>query len=254
MKKSLGLLIKTDREAMLQCEYWYWDKLKSQGFVYENGCRIGEWVFYNENRFLEEKGSYNLGLKQGPWFEYCGTSKNRVVSITIYKEDLKHGEYKSFYLNGSIQVEGKYINDIAIGEWIEYDIDNNIHRKEYYENGEKHGAWEMYIKGELVWVNNYQNNLPIGMHQLYRYDIVVKQGLYESGLENGLWNYYHDTGELGATGNYKSGVFDGEWIFLDKLKSEIGRAIFENGKLIKSHGEVFTTDEEVMDFCETWYF
>lgn len=238
---------------MLQCEYWYWDKLKSQGFVNENGCRIGEWVFYNENRFLEQKGSYNLGLKQGPWFEYCGTSKNRVASITIYKDDLKHGEYKSFYLDGSIQVVGNYINDIAIGEWIEYDADNNIHRKEYYENGEKQGAWEMYIKGELVWVNNYQNNLPIGMHQLYRYDIIVKQGVYESGIENGLWNYYHDTGELGATGNYKSGVFDGEWVFLDKHNSEVGKAFFENGKLINSHGEVFTNDEELMDYCETWW-
>jgi antitoxin component YwqK of YwqJK toxin-antitoxin module len=238
---------------MVQTEYWYADLIKSQGLVNKDGTRTGEWTFYTEEGFLEEKGSYNAGLKQGQWIEYDGTSENNVIIITTYKDDLKHGEYKSFYLDGSIQVEGKYVNDTAIGEWIEYDVDNNIYRKEYYENGEKQGAWEMYIKGELVWVNNYQNNLPIGMHQLYRYDIVVKQGVYESGIENGLWNYYHDTGELGATGNYKSGVFDGEWVFLDKLKSEIGRALFENGKLIKSHSEVFTTDEELMNFCETWY-
>ena len=106
MKKSLGLLIKTDRVAMLQCEYWYWDKLKSQGFVNENGCRIGEWVFYNENRFLEQKGSYNLGLKQGPWFEYCGTSKNRVVSITIYKDDLKK-EFIIEYFGNRISIINK---------------------------------------------------------------------------------------------------------------------------------------------------
>jgi antitoxin component YwqK of YwqJK toxin-antitoxin module len=238
---------------MVQTEYWYADLIKSQGLVNDDCTRTGEWNFYTEEGFLEEKGSYNAGLKQGQWIEYDGTSENKVIIITTYKDDLKQGEYKSFYLDGSIQVVGNYINDSAIGEWIEFDVDNNIHRKEYYENGEKHGAWEMYIKGELVWVNNYQNNLPIGMHQLYRYDIVVKKGLYESGIENGLWNYYHDTGELGATGNYKSGVFDGEWVFLDKLKSEIGRAFFEKGKLINSNGEVFNNDEEVMGFCETWY-
>ncbi len=80
---------------MVQIEYWYADLIKSQGLVNDDGTRTGEWTFYTEEGFLEQKGSYNLGLKQGPWFKYCSTSKNRVVSITIYKDDLKHGECTS---------------------------------------------------------------------------------------------------------------------------------------------------------------
>ena len=102
----------------------------------------------------------------------------------IDKIEIKEGEYKEFYENGSIKVEcnynnnklhGKYIlynydktinkisnynNDVLEGEEIEYynHFNKRNMRKSNYENGKLHGKSKLYNgDNKLEWIIIYDN-------------------------------------------------------------------------------------------------
>lgn len=228
-------------------------ELKELGETNENGVRVGEWKTYNDKDFLILQGSYMDGVKHGVWLEYCDYTKNVIVATTQYIEGIKNGAHTSYYLNETIHVTGQYINDIPDGNWLEYDLDGNIHRSEFYKNGKREGAWKYYKDGKIIWVNNYSNGKPYGWFKLFRYDQNVMEGVYQFGLKEGIWKYYHESAGIGAMGNYVADKMDGVWIYYDTDFLEIGKAIFCEGVALHKDGEVYLNDEDIMDFCETFY-
>jgi uncharacterized protein len=62
-----------------------------------------------------------------------------------------------------------------------------------------------------------------------------KQGLFENGIKEGLWNYYHDNGQLYSKGNYKNGNQDGYWVHYHENGQLNSKGDFKNGELEGSY-------------------
>ena len=232
----------------------YNDEIKELGEYNINGERTGEWTTYNHKDFLILQGNYQDGKKHGVWLSYCDYQKNVIVDTTQYLYGIKNGAFTAYYLNEAIHVTGHYTNDIPDGNWIEYDLEGNISKSEYYKNGVKEGASRIYKDGKIIWVNNFLKGKPYGWFKLYRYDQNVKEGIYQFGLKEGIWKYYHESAGIGVLGNYVADKMDGVWIYYDSDSLEIGKAIFSEGKPLHTNGEVYLNEEDIMDFCETLYY
>lgn len=114
--------------------YWYYnDKINSNigGFAGELLDR--EYLAYNRNDKLVEKGNFNKGLKTGEWKKW-GDNGN-LISITNWNNGIIEGEYFEYYPNGKIKIEASYKKNMLEGDYIYHDYDTIIVRK--YKNGKE---------------------------------------------------------------------------------------------------------------------
>jgi antitoxin component YwqK of YwqJK toxin-antitoxin module len=168
---------------------------------YVGGIKSGDWIGYNENDLIIEKGNYSNGKLNGDW---------------IYYDD-----------SGTIMLEkGHFLNGIPDGEWLEIDDNQKniftkddakfIQYKGSYINGTKEGKWETLItKSE-----DFQNaNKPI--------NLTFENNIYKNGCRDGEIVTYFEDGSIGK-GLYINGIKQGEWIKCFKDGS-IRKGLFENG-------------------------
>ena len=97
---------------------------------YENGQpskvyyydREGNWVReidYYENGFVMMDGRIENDLRNGEWTSYFLDGK--VQSSGEFKDGLRVGKAKVYYENGHLWMDGSYVDDHKCGEWIFYD-------------------------------------------------------------------------------------------------------------------------------------
>lgn len=231
------------------------DTSNKESGAYDNyGRKDGLWMIHNEDGILIEKGHYCKGKKTGIWEDFDPFTENSLCSSTTYEDDKKEGGFTSFYSDGSKKIEGRYRNDLPDSYWHGYDVNDNIERKEYYTEGKRQGEWEYYVNGQLIWINKYSDGNPEGLHKIFRYNITVVEGNYSAGKKNGIWKYYHDSGELGVKGMYSDNLMEGKWEFYNKTGDLEGEAFFDKDIVVSSWGEIGENEEEIMDYCETLYF
>lgn len=58
----------------------------------------------------------------------------------------------------------------------------------------------------------------------------ASEGVYEHGLETGVWRDYHDNGQLAAEGEYVDGKEHGTWRFWDRDGGQEKTTRYENGE------------------------
>jgi uncharacterized protein len=161
----------------------------------------------------ENINRYRSGLKHGKWKTFYEDEKLR--SEGTYYFGKKDGYFKEFDRNGNLTEISKYANDIEVydaPELFSYEI-----RKEYYRSG------------KLKSVTSYKDDIPEGVRReydqqgnitqgyIYRSGMIAGIGIIdESGMKQGLWKEFHDTGELHGEGNYLDGKRQNEWNFYYK--------------------------------------
>ena len=174
---------------------------------YVEGIKSGDWIGYNENDSIIEKGNYTNGKMNGDWIYYDDT--------------------------GTIMLEkGHYSNGIPDGEWIEIDDNQkNIFTKDdaelfqykgSYINGLKEGLWETLITKNEDFFNvnkpintrfesiNYKNGSRDGEIVRYFENVSIEKGLYIKGLKHGEWITNYENGSI-LKGLYENGLKQGEW-------------------------------------------
>ena len=55
---------------------------------------------------------------------------------------------------------------------------------------------------------------------------LASEGIYEKGLETGIWKDFHENGRLAAQGEYKEGKEIGEWQYWDSKGNLEGSQVF----------------------------
>jgi antitoxin component YwqK of YwqJK toxin-antitoxin module len=69
------------------------------------------------------------------------------------------------------------------------------------------------------------------MTYFYKSGKVKAKGVFETGLMEGEWIFYRETGQLWQTGNFKNSKKHGAWIRYDKNDKPEYQATFEEDKL-----------------------
>lgn len=126
-------------------------KYKSQ--TYENGVLHGPSDYYDTLTNLHMKGNYFLGQKEGFWIfstkkklynPYEKEPYEWSKSEGSYKNDLKVGQWKSYYNNGQLCESGSYNNGIKEGLWTSYYKKGQVSESGRFINGKKDGLWNFY--------------------------------------------------------------------------------------------------------------
>lgn len=92
---------------------------------------------------------------------YFGKTKSIKAEYYVLKKskEIKHGEYKSYYLSGKQKEEGLYSNNQKEGEWLVYDSTGRLEEVQFYKSGQKTGIWKKYIeRGQVIKKFDYENN------------------------------------------------------------------------------------------------
>ena len=213
-------------------EYYDNDQSKADAVFLENGKRDQKWYTYFEEGKDSTISVYDGGKKTGAWYVHFD-STFEISTETNYENNLKHGDYKEWYIDENPMVEGYYeygkkhllwafwdekgyqrFEEWRMGELydtFEYEYYENGQLKEEpsYKNRKKHGQWFRYFPdGEISGVREFANGKRAGEWvDYYRKDEIAFQGVYRDDKKDGPWIwYYMNRGEPGEEGNIMSEV------------------------------------------------
>jgi antitoxin component YwqK of YwqJK toxin-antitoxin module len=136
----------------------------------KNAKRTGHWEQFigHINKLIV--GEYVDGKKEGLWKVYYGDNKDELLEEMIFKNGLKNGLYKKYFLNKSIGEIGNYIDDKKEGLWKNFWGFGDDKKREIsnFKNGVYHGERVIYDKaGNKLEEKNYKDGYPNGTWKFY---------------------------------------------------------------------------------------
>ncbi len=264
-------------QGALTTEYFYRDGKKNglkksynsetQKLVSEeyfiNDIKNGLSTFYKEE-YKSKEVPFVAGKEEGVGKEYSKDSL--IITITTYKNGYitreekmnrrdkfgkKQGSWKSFYENGKVHTECRFVDDKLDGYFLEYGQDGNLiktekyeygvlkknvaelvkldSRNEYYENGKLKSSGT-FKEGTAEGVTRFYNEEgKITNSKIYKEGDLIGEGIYdEKGYQQGKWKEFYSSGELRAEGEYVDGRKIGDWVFYHQ-----NGKIEQKGKFLK---------------------
>jgi antitoxin component YwqK of YwqJK toxin-antitoxin module len=124
----------------------------------------GLWKVYlqlpNGNEALEWEINYKNGIKEGLRKRYWLNGVLR--SVVNFKNDKEEGVRKDYNGDGVLFAEANYKNGIQNGFYKENDLNGNLHKEGQIVNGELDGEWKTYFSnGKLESVSMWKNGEKI---------------------------------------------------------------------------------------------
>lgn len=186
-------------------------EFKGKG-MYKEGNRTGDWEFFYASGKLEQKGKYDKrGRIQGVW--------------------------KWFYEDGKIWREENYVNGKRDGTLTDYDEEGKILMRGNFVDNRKEGIWN-YETPDYKEIGNYNNDEPDSLWRSYYMPGKIKrfEGRFQAGDPVGPHVAYHPTGQKMYSGNYVSGMKDGEWEYFDDTGYNYLTITYKNDIEVKYQG------------------
>jgi antitoxin component YwqK of YwqJK toxin-antitoxin module len=222
------------------------DIVLAEGIYDEEGRRQGLWKFYVDagTGELKETGKYKNNLRVGTWKYYF--IDGEIEQIGDFANDKPEGTWRWYYPNKQLRLEENYEDGFEEGPSVEFDESGNEVAKGNYVEGFKDGLWTYHIgniketgkyyEGEKqgLWVKKYIDNGNIAF-----------EGEYLNGQENGMHKEYHANGQPKRRGRYSLGVRDGLWEYLDENGNIILTIKYDRGKEIEYNGEKISYGKRV---------
>jgi antitoxin component YwqK of YwqJK toxin-antitoxin module len=232
---------------------------------------------YHTNGRIYQRIPYVKGVIHGEMKSY--SSDGKITSIVEYKngivyqrEDInqrdtsgkKQGVWKEFYDNETVKSEGRFVDNVRVGYWKEYNkkgllVNTNKYeggelvtdaeeldlldiRKRFHENGEVKSICNYNEAGNKQGICRYFNDTgEVIKAEVYKDGILMGTGMADvDGIKFGHWKEFYESGKLRAEGKYEAGLKLGEWVFY-----------YENGKQ-EQKGSF--AKGEFYDGRWTWYY
>lgn len=168
-------------------EFTYYYKsgsVKAISRIFNDGQSSYTKTFHKNGNMLAE-GKYVNRKKDSVWNYYANDKDKRLVAVEAYKNNSKHGTWKSFYSNGNVAEEITYIKGVKEGLWKQYFEDGSIKFKVPVKNGLKEGLFTSYFPGQAV---------------------VNISGTYSNGVKQGIWMYFNQKAEKTRRETYENGI------------------------------------------------
>jgi antitoxin component YwqK of YwqJK toxin-antitoxin module len=135
----------------------------------------------------------------------------------LTKNELKQGEWKSFYKTGEIAEIANYKNDTLNGLHVIYEKNGKLKLYEKYNMGVKVDTFKMFVNGELNLIKKRDSIGKLqGEFRVYVDGKISQEGNYKNNKFHGEFKSYDlNTGKLSEIYEYENGVKSGKWIYLD---------------------------------------
>ena len=171
---------------------------------------------------------------------YYKNNKIKIVKERYYSiNGQKHGEYKSYYLDGIIEKECNYINGKFEGIYKSYYKNGQIIEHCNFINGKIEGSYKSYyvngqIKKDCNYIKSINSNRKLdGIYKSYYENGNLKDQLhYKNGNKVGQFHSFYDN-----KAKYREGNFGGK---------EVVKEYFKNGnlKFLKDKNKYTFFDED----------
>ncbi len=199
-------------------------------------------------------------LSQGQGFTrytYHDAAKRNIKEVYQVKDtfqNILHGRYISYFVNGVVESSGQFVNNETSGVWEFYyetgtlrmrgalKQNSNFGKWEYYfENGHKsmegtvngknrEGEWKTYYEsGELKEQGTYTANKRTG-HWITLYEDGSRRGETEYTDDQGRHIEYYHSGKVQGEGPRVAGRNAGHWRFYDESGVLASEGEYANGK------------------------
>lgn len=113
--------------------YSYYGGFLSKEENYVNGIKVGTSREYYENGIASQEIYWNGGIKDGPWKMWFSDEKPQLDAN--YVKGKLHGDFTTFYPDGTTEIHGIYQDNIRYGSW------------EYTDNKTKEVKIIKYVNG-----------------------------------------------------------------------------------------------------------
>ncbi len=191
---------------------------------------------------------------------------------THYRRNDLHGQWASYYSNGSLLDSGVFANSMPDGEWRTWYANGSLRSIRTYSATKWYAVRSEVARGNsriffnsfsrfVSWHSNLFESLtraigsfaslaPVkgetyeppfaycfhhGLFMNFYHNGAVKDsGYYKDGLRDGLWNESFDNGQLNAAGAYYKGLKDSGWKYYNRKGKLIMLSEYKQGKLIHS--------------------
>ncbi len=142
--------------------------IKIQEGKVKKDYRVGEWKFYNWSGALTHTKTFdNSGKFNGKVETFV--AGEILDSKYEEKDNLKHGYFIDYYVNGNKYEEGNYVEGEPEGVWKVYYANKNPASERYYLEGTKVGSYfSYYPNGKLRYIEDFEEGL---MSKYTYYDI-----------------------------------------------------------------------------------
>ncbi|MEX2483084.1 MAG: hypothetical protein WED10_00895 [Brumimicrobium sp.] len=182
-------------------------------FTFEHGELKGEalYYFYNSGN-LERRKQFGI---EDEWtaYEYYDFDEETIETKTQMLGKIKHGVYKKYRKDGSVEIECYYSKGKENGTWKKFKSNGDLFELKTYKNGKKDGRYELYShSGELKEEGTYKNGRKDGEFFEYYNDGEPKtKSTYVNGKLEGEYIKWDEEGRTLETGQYKNGYRNGVW-------------------------------------------
>jgi antitoxin component YwqK of YwqJK toxin-antitoxin module len=126
----------------------------------------------------------NLLYKEGSNIPFTGKEKalvnNRIVEYEVL-DGLKHGEFKIYFEDGNLEMQGQLDSNRNVGKWQYFYPDGKIESEGNFNLDKPDGYW--------IW------NYPDGKRK--------EEGQYNNGIRYGKWLLYNNNGDITSEHNYE---------------------------------------------------
>ncbi|WP_088653435.1 toxin-antitoxin system YwqK family antitoxin [Geofilum rhodophaeum] len=114
------------------------------------------------------------------------------------KDDIPHGEFKSFFASGELESIGILRNGVKVGEWIWYHESGNVQNRSFYKEGKLNGDYiDFYPNGSKKLAGFMVNNLRDGeFREYYNNGIAKSIQFYKADKQNGYYKSFYIDGQL----------------------------------------------------------
>jgi antitoxin component YwqK of YwqJK toxin-antitoxin module len=168
-------------------------------------------------RFLVQIKYTDSGWERSSFYLPSG----KIKEMGLFKDSnciIKHGMFYSFHPNSVPSYTGKYINNRKNGQWLSYHENKFIRDSTVYADDKPTGM-------SLSWHNNgiisdstvYAPNGSAVSVDWFDNGTVSSAGrLNANGERHGVWNFYHDNGQVSAREIYDNGYMSSAKYFDEK--------------------------------------
>jgi antitoxin component YwqK of YwqJK toxin-antitoxin module len=125
-------------------------------------------------------------------FVYYDAAKKNTKEIYQVKDTIQnvlHGRYISYFLNGNMESKGQFVNNETTGVWEFYFETGNLRMRGILRQGSNYGRWEYF----------YENGVK------------SMEGTVNGKNREGEWRIYYESGELKEKGDYLLNKRSGLW-------------------------------------------
>jgi uncharacterized protein len=143
-------------------------------------------------------------------YTYHDPAKKNLKEIYQVKDtvnNILHGRYISYFLNGNVESKGQFMNHETTGVWEFYYETGNLKMRGILRQNSNYGLWEYFFE-------NGQKSM---------------EGMVDGKNKEGEWKIYYESGNLKESGEYLANKRSGFW-----------KTYFEDGTL---RGEIDYTED-----------